>query len=269
MIPLRSREQKRALGDFLRAKREKTSPAILGLPALARRRTPGLRREEAAQLCGVSVTWYTWIEQGRDVSVSPSALARLAQGLRLSRAERAYLFELTGRLDPDRSGGEAGDMPSAELACVDAIQAPAYILDRYWIARRWNKRAARLFAGWLDRDPEPDLLRFIFLRPEARRLICGWEERARRITAEFRAAAAAHVNDPVLRRLIDELQRESPDFSRLWSSHAVLQREGGERTFNHPSDGFLSFQQVSFTMAGWPDFKLIVLLPKDPPPSGG
>jgi hypothetical protein len=211
----------------------------------------------------VSVTWYTWIEQGRDVSVSPSALARFAQGLRLSRAERAYLFELTGRLDPDRSGSEAGDVPLAELACVDAIEAPAYIMDRYWIARRWNTRAARLFAGWLDGDPEPNLLRFVFLRPEARRLICGWEERARRIAAEFRATAAAHVNDPALHQLIDELQRKSPDFGRLWSSHTVLQREGGERTFNHPSDGFLSYQQVSFTMAGWPDFKLIMLLQKD------
>jgi transcriptional regulator with XRE-family HTH domain len=230
---------------------------------MARRRTPGLRREEAAQLCGVSVTWYTWIEQGRDVSVSPSTLARLAQGLRLSRAERAYLFELTGRLDPERSGSKAGDIPLAELACVDAIEAPAYILDRYWIARRWNARAARLFVGWLDGDPEPNLLRFIFLRSEARRLICSWEERARRITAEFRATAATHAHDPALHQLIGELERKSPDFARLWSSHAVLQREGGERTFNHPSEGFLSYQQVSFTMAGRPDFKLIMLLPGD------
>src|SRR6201985_2714626 len=91
-----------SLSAFLRALRERQSPSEFGLAAGARRRTPGLRREEVAQLCGLSVTWYTWIEQGRDVSVSASALSRLARGLRLSRAERSYLFEVAGKRDPDR-----------------------------------------------------------------------------------------------------------------------------------------------------------------------
>src|SRR5215813_11887110 len=104
-----SNQRHRELGDFVRAQRERLKPGDVGLPAGARRRTSGLRREEVAQLCGLSVTWYTWLEQGRDVSVSPSALARLARGLRLSRAERSYMFELAGKRDPDRSG--AGDDP--------------------------------------------------------------------------------------------------------------------------------------------------------------
>ena len=236
------------------------SPVEVGFPVGARRRTPGLRREEVAQLCGLSVTWYTWIEQGRDTSVSPAALARLARGLRLDRAERAYLFELAGKRDPDRGHGDAEEIPSTVLACVDAIDAPAYILDRCWTARRWNARAARLFVGWLDQDAEPNLLRFIFLRPEARTLICNWEERARRVAAEFRATSSTHMDDSSLRQLIDGLHRESSEFARCWDAHGVLAREGGERTFNHPTDGFLSYQQTSFNIASCPDFKLTMLL---------
>src|SRR5262245_50905851 len=102
-----SSEQRRELGEFVRAHRERLTPAAIGLPAGSRRRTPGLRREEVAQLCGLSATWYSWIEQGRDVSVSPTALARLAVALRLGRAERAYLFELAGKRDPEHGRGES------------------------------------------------------------------------------------------------------------------------------------------------------------------
>src|SRR5215472_9229840 len=98
-----------SLGAFLRALRERQSPVDFGLPAGTRRRTPGLRREEVAQLCGLSATWYSWIEQGRDVSVSPTALARLAAALRLGRAERAYLFELAGKRDPEQGRGDSDD----------------------------------------------------------------------------------------------------------------------------------------------------------------
>lgn len=237
------------------------APAALGLPAGPRRRTPGLRREEAAQLCGLSATWYTWIEQGRDISVSLPTLVQLARGLHMSHAERAYLFELAGKLDPHWSRDAPEDIPRSVLACVDAIDAPAYILDGYWTARRWNAGAMRLFAGWLDRGEAPNLLRFIFLHADARSLICCWAERARRVAAEFRAATTGYVGDPALHRLIDELHQGSPDFARFWDAQAVLRREGGERTFNHPSDGFLRYQQISMSITGWPDFRLTMLLP--------
>jgi transcriptional regulator with XRE-family HTH domain len=248
-----------SLGAFLRALRERQTPTAHGLIAGPRRRTRGLRREEVAQLCGLSVTWYTWIEQDRDVSISASALARLARGLRLSRAERSYLFELAGKRDPDRANA-GDDPPDTVLACVDAIDAPAYILDRTWTARRWNAKASRLFAGWLDSGGEPNLLRYIFLRPPARLLIVDWEARAHRVVAEFRAAMTGHVDDPALRRLVDDLSVKSPDFARCWVAHGVLAREGGERAFKHPSDGLLHYQQVSMTFAGWPDFRLTMLL---------
>jgi transcriptional regulator with XRE-family HTH domain len=248
-----------SLGAFLRALRERQEPAAHGLAGGPRRRTPGLRREEVAQLCGLSVTWYTWIEQGRDVSVSPSALARLAQGLRLSRAERSYLFELAAKRDPDRaSSGDAP--PDTVLACVDAIDGPAYILDRTWTACRWNAKASRLFVGWLDVGGETNLLRYIFLRPESRSLIVDWDSRANRVVAEFRAAMTGHFGDPELQRLVDELSVKSADFVRLWATHGVLAREGGERMFKHPTYGVLHYRQVSMSFAGWTDYRLTMLI---------
>jgi transcriptional regulator with XRE-family HTH domain len=255
-------ERRRELGDFIRAQRERVAPASVGLVTVRRRRTPGLRREEVAELSGLSTTWYTWIEQGREVSVSPSALARLAGALRLDRAQRAYLFELAGKRDPDPGASEADELPPALVSCVAAIEAPAYVLDRGWNARGWNAPAERLFVGWLDRPGERNLLRFIFLAPAARSLISDWEQRARRVVAEFRAHCGAHLDDPALRRLIEELRRDSGDFAQMWEQHGVLGREGGERTFNHPTDGFLRFEQVTFELAGHADVKLTMLVPR-------
>ncbi len=255
-------EQQRDLGAFLRAHRERVAPASIGLPAGRRRRTPGLRREELAQLAGVSATWYSWIEQGREVSASPAALARIAGVLRLGRAERAYLFELAGKRDPDERGGEGDPLPPAAQEAVAAIRAPAYILDRYWNARAWNAPAERLFTGWLDRAGERNLLRFIFLEPASRALIDRWEERARRVAAEFRASSGVHRDDPALRRLIEALHRDSAQFARFWDEQQVIAREGGARSFNHPRDGFRRFEQVSFDLAADPDFKLTILTPR-------
>lgn len=266
MIGQRSIEQRRELGDFVRAQRGKLTVAAAGLVgAGGRRRTPGLRREEVAQLCGLSTTWYTWIEQGRDVSVSPIALARLADALRLGRAERAYLFELAGKRDPKGDGDGTDDVPAVVLACVEAIGFPAYVLDRTWTARGWNTQAQRLFVGWLDSSMgERNLLRFIFLIPTARSLICSWEERARRAAAEFRAACSSHLDDPSLRALIEDLRCRSPEFARFWDQHGVLGREGGERTFDHPQDGPLRYDQVTFNLAGQPDLRLTVLVEQSP-----
>jgi transcriptional regulator with XRE-family HTH domain len=260
MAIARSSEQRRAFGDFVRTHRERVTPAAIGLPSGKRRRTPGLRREEVAQLCGLSTTWFTWIEQGRDVSISPSALARLAVALRLDRAERAYLFDLAGKRDPEHGKSETGNVSAALAACVDAVSAPAYILDRLWNMRCWNAPAERLFAGWLDAPGEHNLLHFTFAHPAAHSLICDWEVRARRLAAEFRAASSGHLDDPKLRGFVASLRQESEKFGQFWDQHGVLGREGGERTFNHARDGFLRYEQVTFEVANHPDLKMTILI---------
>ena len=250
----------RALGDFIRAHRERLSPLSVGLPPGPRRRTPGLRREEVAQLCGVSPTWYTWIEQGRPVSASADALARIAVALQLSRAERAYLFELAAQRDPAEPDPAAADAPDTLLQTVQLVDTPAYVLDRQWNALAWNARAADLFVGWLDGTHDRNLLRFTFTEPGARDLIVDWEIRARRLAAEFRADSIRHLNDAPTRGLIDALSTASDAFARFWASQDVGEREGGRREFNHPRDGRIVYDQITFKPAHREDLKLVVLV---------
>jgi transcriptional regulator with XRE-family HTH domain len=259
--------QKRALGDFLRAQRARLSPAGLGLAGGQRRRTPGLRREEVAQQCGMSVTWYTWLEQGRDVSASPQALAALAAALHLTPAERAYLFQLAGKRDPaaaspDETAEDGMDVPAALAEAVASVKGPAYLLDRLWNARAWNAPAARLFVGWLDRDNDRNLLRYLFLNAGSRKVIPDWNRRVRRVLAEFRADSGRHLDDPALVALVDDLKARSVFFARCWSEYEVVDRLGGERTFDHPASGRLAYEQVAFTFASRIDFKLVMLLPR-------
>jgi len=261
-------DQRRLLGAFLRRHREALAPEAAGLPVAApasRRRTPGLRREEVALLCGLSTTWYTWVEQGRDIALSAEALARLAQALRLTPAERAYLFELARRRDPapPPPGTAPGAPPPELVAALRAMAAPAYLLDPLWRARAWNEAAGHLFAPWLD-SGEACLLRYVFLDPTAPRFICDWENRARRLLAEFRADTAHDPDDPGMQALVRGLLQGSAAFARFWNEHAVLAREGGARSFNHPRDGLLHYEQVTLLPAAQPGHKLVMLLP--PPP---
>jgi transcriptional regulator with XRE-family HTH domain len=251
-------DQRRQLGAFLRAHREALAPEIAGQ---GRRRTPGLRREEVAQLCGLSTTWYTWVEQGRDIALSAAALARLADALRLTTAERGYLFELTRRRDPAPpvSGSDHAPAPPELVAALQAMTAPAYLLDRLWHARGWNDAAGRLFAPWFD-SGETSLLRYVFLDATAPTFIFDWENRARRLLAEFRADTAHNPDDPAMRDLVGDLLHSSAAFARFWNSHAVLAREGGARAFNHPRDGVLRYEQITLVPAAHPDHKLVMLL---------
>jgi transcriptional regulator with XRE-family HTH domain len=221
-------DQRRLLGEFVRAHRERVRPSA----ATGRRRTSGLRREELAALAGISVTWCTWIEQGRAVQASPEALARISQALSLSRAEHDYLFKLAGRVDPEGSHGPSADAPPSLIAAVKAIEYPAYGLDRLW------KRAAR-------------------------ELIPNWKDRARRLLAEFRADFARTFRDAQVRIFVETLRAESAFFAEAWDEQAVQSREGGLRLFNHPDDGLVSFTQHTFAPAERPDYKLVINTPVD------
>jgi len=260
-------KKRRELGDFLRAHRARLSPASLGLPAFGRRRTPGLRREEVAQACGMSPTWYTWLEQGRDIAASPPALSALARALQLTPAERAYLFELADRRDPtlsSRADEEGMDVPPALARAIAAIDGPAYLLDSLWNARAWNRPAAGLFVGWLDGASDRNLLRYVFLSPVARKIIPDWQARARRVLAEFRADSSRHLEDAGLQAMVEDLRGKSSLFTQCWTEHAVVDRTGGQRVFEHPRQGRLSYQQIAFALANRPDFKLVMLVPEAP-----
>jgi transcriptional regulator with XRE-family HTH domain len=251
------------LGEFLRARRDQLRPEDFGLPGGGRRRTPGLRREEAALLCGISPTWFTWLEQGRTTAVSVPTLAAIARGLRLSGAERSYLFELARRADPAPPRTDRAE-PDQLRPLTDAIRTPAYLLDRHWDAIAWNKAAAMLFPDWLGRaapGADRNLLRFVFLNPSAKRFIVGWSDRAGRLVAEYRADTAAWRDDPVRQALVEELADASPEFAAAWKTQAVLSRDGGRRGFEHPRRGRCEYGQFTLRVAQRPDLKLTVLVP--------
>ncbi|WP_222615735.1 helix-turn-helix transcriptional regulator [Dyella telluris] len=256
-----SNDPHRLLARFLRARREAaTADASLG-EGRGRRRTPGLRREEIAQRAGISTTWYTWLEQGRDVALSAEALSRLADGLGLSPAERGYLFELARRRDPLPQGaGTDAPVPAELQRTVASVPMPAYLLDRGWRRRSWNAPAAELFAAWAD-SGDDNLLRYVFLDASAPTLITDWAHRAQRIVAEFRADTALYPDDVTLLDLVDALRHGSPAFEEYWNAQGVLAREGGLRTFNHPRLGHVAYTQVTLVPAGYNDWKLVLLLP--------
>lgn len=247
------------LGAFIRAHRES-----LPLPAKAagRRRTPGWRREELADAAGVGVTWITWLEQGRDVSASQQALARLAEALHLNAAERASLFDLAGRRDPVEPAEPLATLPRPVLALPSLMQVPAYLLDHLWTARAWNAQAANLFVGWLDdAQVEKNLLRYVFLAPSAQTLIADWAERAERLVAEFRSDFSRRPRDAAMVALVDLLMAQSPAFAGMWRRQTVLAREGGERAFMVPSKGLLRYEQSTLIVAAHPEVKLVCLAP--------
>jgi len=259
-----SDEQRKLLGGFLRARREGLTPDA---PA-GRRRTPGLRREELAARAGIGVTWITWIEQAREVQPSAHTLARLADALLLTGAERAYLFSLAGRADPDDpfGGAQEGDAPPAIAAMVQALGVPAYGLDPAWNICAANAGARRLFTGLFEgslaNGGHRNLLRYVFTHPAARDLLPDWTQRAARLLAEFRRDYGRTLADPRARAVVEWLAAESPDFRDAWNRQAVAGREGGERRFLHPEDGPLLFEQHTLCAAERADFKLVVLEPR-------
>jgi transcriptional regulator with XRE-family HTH domain len=249
------------LGAFLRTHRERLSPEAGGLAAQRRRRTPGLRREEVALLAGISVTWLTRLEQGREVQASAAALARLARVLELSRAERAYLFELAGRRDPDELPPVAEAPPASLMDSIDLVTVPAYLLDPAWTAIGWNAEAAALFGDWFG-GTEKNLLRYVFLDPSARAFIADWEHRSARLVAEFRIDYERRRRLAAVTELAEALVAGSNEFRRLWEGQDVLGREGGLRVFNHQTRGRLTFEQLTFIPATEPEMKLVMLLPR-------
>jgi hypothetical protein len=201
------------------------------------------------------------------VSASAKMLSRLAGVLRLSAAERSYLFKLADKVDPEMDPKEAdGENRQEARAIVSVIQAPAYVLDRQWNAVAWNEDANRLFTGWFgpeNTDPDHNLLRYMFLQKSARKFVVDWPERARRLVAEFRADCGKAVDSPPIQALVENLLKRSINFSKLWAAQDVVAREGGLRKFLHPTEGHLILNQITFQLQGRPDLKLTMLMQSD------
>jgi PAS domain-containing protein len=235
------------LAHFLRARRGSLQPDEVGLPSGGRRRTPGLRREEVAQLAGVGATWYTWLEQGRDVRASLDVLEAIARALRLSPAERGHLILLgRGELGP-ACPAPAERVSPTHKRLVENLPAPAYILGRRWDYLAWNDAMRALF-GW-EPGPEPTSRNHIwltFMDPSRRELMPDWERGARRLVAKFRADSARHIGDPSFDRLISSLRASSPEFHKWWDRHEVASGGEGRKEIHHPVEGLMTFEHAVF-----------------------
>ncbi len=252
----------RELADLLRSRRDRLQPSDVGLPAGQRRRTKGLRREEVAQLAGVSTTYYTFLEQGRDLRPSWEVLEAIGRALRLGPAERAHLHSLgTGtRKAPPRKAAET--LPAAVSALVDRMDPyPAYVTGRYTDVLASNRAARLLWTDWPALEPQDrNLLWWMFTDPAARSVLVDWERATLDQLARFRAAANKHPDDPSYAALIERMRNASHDFRTSWPRHEVTPLASGTTRLRHPVLGEITFAHVVLTLADDPECTLVTFV---------
>jgi transcriptional regulator with XRE-family HTH domain len=251
------------LAAFLRARRAAVAPSDVGIAPGLRRRTPGLRREEVALLAGVSVSWYTWLEQGRPINASIDVLDSLARALRLDPVERGHLLELAGH--PARQSIELGrdTCPESVLGLLDAVvPAPAYAMGPLWDLLAWNAPFAALFPD-IETLPAEDLnlVWLLFANVNARALNGEWDAEARRTLSQFRAEVAPLREDPLVAGLVARLQETSQEFREWWPRYDVAGFESHRRVFDHPVAGRLIFESEQLVPVASPDVRIVVHLP--------
>ncbi|MGW2252903.1 helix-turn-helix transcriptional regulator [Kitasatospora sp. NPDC001660] len=249
-----------SLGDYLRARRALVSPTDAGLPPTGRRRVPGLRREEVAELVGLSTDYYVRLEQGRADRPSDEVLDALGRALRLGPAERAHLYDLA-RPPRRNTGAPRNDVLRPALRrVVEAMAAtPAVIMNDRSDVLAWNRLAAALIADFPRLPPrERNMARRIFLDPRAREIHLDWEEAARTTVGILRMAAGRRPHDPGLVRLVGQLSLGSAEFRTLWAGHHVHEKRHGPKRFRHPLVGDVTLDYETFQAPGTAHHVLVV-----------
>ncbi|MFE9837027.1 helix-turn-helix domain-containing protein [Streptomyces sp. NPDC005551] len=248
----RSLDRRAELSEFLRTRRARLKPEDVGLPDFGRhRRVPGLRREELAQLAGVSVAYYTRLEQGNGRNVSSEVLDAIAHALRLTDAEHAHLTHLAKpKQHKKKQTARPQQVRGALRQLLDTLDGvPAYITGRRSDILVWNRMAAAVFGDWAELPPqERNWARMVFLKPEYRDLFVDWEQKASDIVSFLRMDAGCHPDDPRLSALVGELSVKSEEFRRLWATHDVREKGHGVKRLRHPLVGALELSFETFRL---------------------
>ncbi|HEY7419920.1 MAG TPA: helix-turn-helix transcriptional regulator [Ktedonobacteraceae bacterium] len=261
---MNDQERRKELAQFLRTRRERIAPESVGLPASSRRRTPGLRREELAMLAGIGVTWYTRLEQGYDITVSPQVLESLARVLGLNAVERNHLFLLAREQQPVDPYPFTTTISPALQCILDSMgTSPAYISNPRWDVLAWNQAMVHVYNtdfGALHLH-ELNILRFAFTHPLRRKLLVNWEQAAQGTLALFRASSERYIGEPWLKALIAELELASPEFRAWWPQHALQATHTEKKELNHPLVGRLVLQPTTFQVVDAPDLRMVIYTP--------
>lgn len=249
------------LAAFLRDRRARVDRAAVNMPPAPRSRVPGLRREEVAALAGVSVTWYTWLEQARPINPSRSVLEAISRLFALSAPETDYLLRLGGHPGGWMPSGRADDVPPHVHHLLESFAGPAFLLAADWSIVAWNAAYADLYTriSSLDAD-ERNLLWLVFTDPELRELMPDWQAQSRRFAGEFRAAVGPAIGTADLSALVARLSAASPDFARVWAARAVETFSSRERVFDHPTLGRVVYEEHKLVPLDAPGHQLVLYL---------
>ena len=254
-----------ALSEFLKNQRSKIHPHMVGLPVGVRRRTPGLRREEVAQLAGVSTTWYTWLEQGRDIKVSASVLDAISIALQLNADERKYLYALAleeGSRPKLANEEETTLSPSLKKILQELTYCPTIISDRRCHIVGWNQAARHVFLDFDMIPPEQrNLIQLLFLRKEFRSLAVNWEHFVKGFLSIFRTYYAQYVADKWYQQFIEKMEQEHPEFHQLWNQSEVSSAPEVVIEFRHAKAGKMLFNLTSLQVQGNLDLRCSVYTP--------
>jgi transcriptional regulator with XRE-family HTH domain len=252
------------LGAFLRSRRERITPEQVGLRTSRRRRTPGLRREEVAQLAGVGVTWYTWLEQGRDINASPQVLAAIARALLFDPQERTHLFTLAGVAD-DTVAEECRVLAPTVQTILDQLEPfPALAVNGRYDLIAFNRIWASGFPDVTALPSEDrNCLWLMFMEPAWRKVVVDWEEASSRMVAQYRAAMAEHVAEPAWKALISRLRGASPEFAEVWDRHDVEAPESRVKRVRHPLVGLLKLDYTYLWLQRALGTRIVVYSPAD------
>ncbi|MCO5969466.1 helix-turn-helix transcriptional regulator [Actinoallomurus soli] len=253
------------LAAFLRSRRERITPADVGIPAGLRRRTPGLRREEVAQLAGVGVTWYTWLEQGRPINVSVQVLDAIARTLRLDRTEREHLYHLADV--PAMPGPPVHDRLEPEVQAVldGLVPLPAAVMSSRYDVLAWNTAYSAIWPAVLrasEAHPR-NLLWRMFVTPECCSQMLNKDTELPQMVAMFRAAFARHLGEPSWTGLVERLSAASPEFAEMWAAQDVAVPSTRVKHFRHAAVGEIRMSVVNFAVTATPETRMAVYTPVD------
>ncbi|KOU40218.1 helix-turn-helix domain-containing protein [Streptomyces sp. WM6378] len=252
------------LAEFLRSRRERITPEQVGLPPGRRRRTPGLRREEVAQLSAVGVTWYTWLEQARDIQVSPQVLDALARALLLDPSERSHLFSLAGALDPAPNAACPNVTPALRAMLDQMGPIPACIQNSRYDILAYNSTYGRLLCDLDALAPEErNCLWLAFTNPDWRASVVDVAEMNRVMAAKFRASMAEHLAEPAWKALLARLTGASQEFREVWARHEVVNQGGKTKYLRNAHVGLLSVEHTNLWLGPSAGPRVVMYVPTD------